>query len=235
MASPMIPIFINVFERLTYTRILVERLHELGVDERLVLIDNGSTYEPLRDWLAGCGYPVIRLEENLGPYVGDILRISGELYKYASVRANEHIAYTDPDVVPCAECPPDFLEVWRTLLDSTPNIAQVGFALRIDDLPDAYPLKQRVIDVESIFWQSATNTSTSNMAIYHSAIDTTFALVRAENSFGFHENSLRTGPPYWARHMTWYETPCTLFDDIDHYRMRIADNDISWWSKYKFY
>ena len=201
---------------------LVERLHELGVDERLVLIDNGSTYEPLRDWLAGCDYPVIRLEENLGPHVANALRESGKLYEYAGVRASEHIAYTDPDVIPCAECPADFLEIWRELLDST-DIIKVGFALRIDDLPDTYPLKSFARNHESVNWNRPIGEVAMTGAIaYHGFIDTTFALVRAGRDFRWTSHCLRTSAPYWARHMTWYETPDTCADDIEYYRNRVG-------------
>src|ERR1022692_1300433 len=59
------PIFIISRDRLTPLRSLVEWLERAG-HERIIIIDNDSTYPPLRDWYEGISHQIIYLGENVG-------------------------------------------------------------------------------------------------------------------------------------------------------------------------
>ena len=67
------------------------------------------------------------------------------------------------------------LDLIKTMEKYHFNICKVGFALRIDDLPQHYPLKEKVIKWEKQFWTKKVN-KTDN--IYYAEIDTTFALYK---------------------------------------------------------
>ena len=49
-------------------------------------------------------------------------------------------------------CPDDFIEKFILLLQKYPKALKAGFSICIDDLPDHYKLKEKVIEWESVFW-----------------------------------------------------------------------------------
>ena len=48
-------------------------------------------------------------------------------------------------------CPDDFIEKFILLLQKYPKALKAGFSICIDDLPDHYKLKEKVIEWESVF------------------------------------------------------------------------------------
>ena len=210
------PVFIIVRDRLTPLRRLIEWLEQAGHEE-IWLIDNDSTYPPLLDYLDSTGHQVVRLGHNLGhrsPF------LSGTVQRIA---AGRHFVITDPDVVPDEHCPLDAIEHFRDLLDRYPEIDKVGFGLRIDDLPDRYPLAEDVRTWEARFW-----TDEIEPGVYRADIDTTFALYRPLDRRHREDSALRTGAPYVARHTPWYLGPEDIDDEDRWYRSHGEPTTLNW-------
>lgn len=176
------PIFICCRDRVTPLRALVEWLEQAG-HERIVLLDNDSTYPPLLEFYEQTPHQVIRLGMNVGKLA---LWIHGV--------PDEPFVYTDPDVVPIAECPLDAVQhLWRAL--SRHPHAKAGLGLYLEDVPVTLP---------SLEWERSLASPERELepGVYDSLVDTTFALYRA--GVPFELPALRTGYPYQARHLSWY-------------------------------
>ncbi len=60
----------------------------------------------------------------------------------------DYYVYTDPDVLPTEDTPKDFMQYFMDILNRYPEIDKVGFGLKMDDIPDHYPKKDKVIKWE---------------------------------------------------------------------------------------
>lgn len=211
-----IPVFIIVRDLLTPLQQLVAWLERAG-SERIVLVDNESTYPPMVEYLSATPHTVIRCGWNMGqraPW------LSGAVFELAP---DEPYVVTDPDIVPDDECPLDAIEHFLELLDAHPGIQRVGFGLRIDDLPDHYGPKHDVVAWETPFWQQEIEPG-----LFSAAIDTTFAVTRVSRPASV--PSIRTGPPYVARHLPWYDDTAHPSDEILYYREH-GDRALTHWTR----
>lgn len=188
------PIIINNFNRLVYLQALVDSLRSMGY-ENLYVIDNASTYGPLHDYYETSGLRVFYLTDN----VGYLALWRTEVFKNF---IQNHYVYTDPDVLPSEKCPHDFLALFYQVLRDIPRASKTGFGLRLDDLPNHNPLKSIVLEHEMPFWENPLNE-----LLYAAPIDTTFALYRPKTKGGWWLPAIRTGAPFVARHLPWYENP----------------------------
>lgn len=214
--AAVIPVIVNVFNRLTTTRTLCEQLATLGA--RPVILDNASTWEPLLEWYESCPFEVIRLSENLGhhaPWItGEIDKLSGEFY-----------CVTDCDL-DLDGIPGELWEVlkvpftWRRI----PAVVKSGVALRTDDLP---PWQTEVRDWEQRFWRNRLGGP-----YYAAQIDTTLAMYRRGTP---HRTAcrvagircVRAGGLYTARHVPWYLDPQNLDEENANY-FATANDSNSW-------
>lgn len=190
------PIFINVRDRVSDLRRLVAWLERAG-HERIVLLDNASTYEPLVEYLRGSPHDVVWLGRNLG---------SRALW-HADLAPGEHFVWTDPDVVPVDSCPLDAVAHLKELLDHYPD-PKAGLGLYLDDVPDA---------CRSLTWEREIVGPDRAIApgVFLADVDTTFALYRPGAGFTF--EALRTGWPYQVRHMPWYSAGRELTAEDRYY------------------
>lgn len=159
-----IPIFINCRDRVEPLRRLVAWLEAHGCDE-IYLLDNDSAYEPLLRYYETTPHAVVNLGENFGKF--SLWDAPGAY----DLTAHRRFVYTDPDVLPVAECPADVFTRLSTLLDRYPGVNKVGLGLRIDDLPHHYPHRDAVLDWERVYWEWPVEAN-----VYFAPIDTTFAL-----------------------------------------------------------
>lgn len=187
-----VPVFITVRDRLEPLRSLVGWLEAAGGVE-IVLVDNDSAYPPLLEWLHAVPHRVVTTRRNLGPRVAWITGLVQD------VGLERPYVVTDPDVVPDDDCPKDLLAHLREVLEAHPFADRAGPGLRIDDLPAGGRHTSEVVEWESQFW-----TDEVSPGVYRADIDTTFALYRPgrRRPGG---TALRTGAPYLARHVPWYE------------------------------
>lgn len=211
------PVIINVRDRLTALLDLISWLERMD-QENIWLCDNASTYEPMVEFLHSTSHHVVFNEINLGhrgPWLSGLVTELG---------LDRPFIITDPDVVPCEECPSDVLELFHETLQRYPEVDKVGFSLRLDDLPEHYAHRDDVILWESQFWKNS-----HPSGFYLAEIDTTFAMYRPGEG---HQNNraLRTKPPYVARHTPWYQDSAHPTGEQQYY-IKHADSLIINWDK----
>jgi hypothetical protein len=204
----MIPIIIINFNRLDCLLKQIKKLESLGLNN-IRILDNNSTYPPLLEYYGICPYIIHRLDKNME---FEALWTSGIFEKYYK---NQYYVLTDPDVIPDDTCPDDFLVHFYNLLQKYSNLDKVGFSLKIDDLPDYYDKKCKVIDHESQFWKKLVNND-----YYDAPIDTTFALYRPNEKGGAELRAGRTKLPYIAKHLPWYSDSSNPDDETLYYRQQ---------------
>ena len=162
---------------------------------------------------------VHRLKKNHGHMV---FWMREDLYKHY---AKGYYAVTDADIVPCEDCPEDFLHYFKEILESNKQLTKVGFSLKIDDIPDYVPYRESILKWENKFWENKTESGN-----YRSAIDTTFALYRPRpysKSTSDFFNAIRTKPPYCAIHGGWYVDPMNLSEEQQFY-FKTANKSSNW-------
>lgn len=199
------PIYINCRDRVSTLRDLVAWLERAG-HERIVLLDNDSTWEPLIDYLGATPHQVVRLGENLG---------CRALWD-AGLVPDEWFVYSDPDLVPIEDCPLDAVCHLRELAERH-GAVKAGLGLYLDDLPASLPC---------LAWERSLVSEDRLLepGVFSSLIDTTFAIYRPSAAFTPH--AIRTGHPYQVRHPSWYLTESQLSDEDRHY-LAFARSDAS--------
>ena len=218
-----IPIVINNFNRLTYLKQQIERLEALGYTN-IYIIDNQSTYPPLMEYYDQLPHKIFRLNKNVGHL---------SLWKTIIFKWFEHdyYVYTDPDILPGDDCPGDFMEYFRKILETYPEYSKVGFALAIDDLPDHFSDKQKVRDWEGMYWQMKME---ADSEVYIAKIDTTFALYRPGAKGGWWVPAMRVAGKYTSRHLPWYRDSSAI-DEEEQYFMDHASGSSSWYKRTQVY
>ena len=123
--------------------------------------------------------------------------------------------------------PGDFLLGLLKQLDQNfKEVSKVGFALDISDIPDYFPLKEKVIKWEMQFWENEINEN-----VYRANIDTTFALYKPR----FLQNMIKTpfyegiriAGDFTAKHMGWYLDINNLTDEQVFYQ-KSSNKSASW-------
>src|SRR5260221_4084181 len=217
------PIFIVCRDRITHLKQLVSWLEAAG-EERIYLIDNGSTYEPLLSYLDANPHNVQYMREN----VGHLVLWKRDLLSQYHIR--EQFVLTDPDVVPTAECPHDAIDYFKRVQRQY-DVMKAGFGLVTDDLPAHN--RERIVAWESQFVNVPLRRIVGSADLFSADIDTTFAVYSDRCPFDSSPgtgNSIRTVNPYLARHMSWYIDPQNLSEE-DLYYAQHADTEISHWAR----
>ena len=202
-----IPIFINNYNRLTTTSLLIDALQKRGYSN-IHILDNQSTFPPLLEFYKTTDCKVHYLKKNYG---SKAFWKSNLWLQFL----NSYFVYTDSDVVPIKSCPDTILEHFYTLLKKYPEAHKVGVSLKIDDLPDTFALKDKVIE-----WESKYFTKEMEPNLFIAPIDTTFALYRPFSKAGKRDYStlvFRTGAPYQAQHLPWYINNDNLDEEETYY------------------
>lgn len=210
-----IPIIICNFNRLGYLKRMIASLRGRGYSN-IVIIDNASTYPPLIDYYSNeCDCQVIYLDKNWGHTA---LWDSGIINQFNA----DYFVYSDPDLVFAETCPDDILLLMLSVLKKHPSVDKIAASLKIDDIPDQYSLKDKVLENEMRFYDKMA------FGCYIADVDTTFALYTPHASAAYHEDdfTLRTPPPYVMKHLPWYQINET---DEDRYYKNHKRKGIGWW------
>jgi hypothetical protein len=214
-----IPIIINNRNRHTYLLQLITWLENAGM-KRIIILDNDSTYPPLLNYYAKTKHRVVKLGAN----VGHLALWKSKLYD--EIKAGYYV-YTDPDVVPADCCPKEVLQFLLQKLEQYPQPEKIGLGLRIDDLPDYYESKLKVIEWESRFW-----TKQVDEIIFDAGVDTTFALYRPfTNGAEWVSPAYRSGLPYVAHHLPWYENSADPGEENLYYAKHVRQGASHWIEK----
>jgi hypothetical protein len=220
----MIKTFIINRDLLTYPRNMVEWVKKIPELEPIIL-DNDSTYPPLLEWYETNPCRIIKLGFNYGHTA---LWTTGLFCK--EVGDDPYYIVTDPDL-DMSTCPLDVVDKLKEGLHRF-NQPKCGLAIRIDDLPVEYPLRDQVLIWESPFW-----TQPLGDDFYQAPIDTTFALHDSKRCRSHIVGGIRTGGDYTIRHLPFYLTPETLDDEMVYYfdnsnkRISSQANFLSEWIK----
>ena len=213
--------FIIFRDRVTYGSRCAEALGVAGLD--VCIVDHGSTYPPALRWL-----------EQVGKDGVQVLRKGGghprELWAWEPFRklcGDHRYVVTDPDVVPADSCPYDWLDHLEKVLDKS-DYPKAGLGLRIDNIPETYHHREHVLSWERQFWEH--HMWLDQDAVYRAPIDTTLAVYQplAEHT-GFSIEGIRTGTPYIAEHLAWYEDLDNLSPELQYYHEN-AERGISFWT-----
>lgn len=201
-----IKVVINNRNRLTTTRNMVEGLLGLNPDERIVIIDNGSTYPPLLEWYAAVSDRVETMfEANLGHSALWHLGLQATLGAY--------FVYTDSDIALDPEMPADWKQQMLNLIKKY-EINKIGLSIRVDDLPDHYPYKEQAISDQAGCW-----TTEVESGVYRADTDTTFALYRNVGHNMYESLRVaRTG--FKSRHAPFYLD----FNNLDQEELFVLQN-----------
>jgi hypothetical protein len=213
-----VPVFINVRDRLSCLEQLLKWLERAG-HRNIVLIDNASTYPPLLRFLEQNNYRTIRLKRNLGHTA--LWRVK----ELRGIIAKQWFVYTDPDVIPADTCPLNVVAHLHRQLQEFPFYLKAGLGLRLDDIPDCYHLKQRVID-----WEQQLIGEEIAPDVFEADVDTTFALYRPGTPY-IMGPSIRFQGRYSARHLPWY-TDSSLPDEEERYYRSHASPGVTTWNVY---
>lgn len=219
-----IPVIIINFNQLFYFKNLITDL-TIRNFEKIIVIDNQSDYPPLleyyRDLQLNSNIIIERMTRNYGHKVffenEDLQQKYGQGY----------YILTDSDINFYKNMPVDFMrKLLRLLNKNHQKVTKIGLALNIDDIPDYYNQKKKVINWEGKFWRKPVMNN-----VYDAPIDTTFALYlpgfpRKNNKNGFYR-ALRVGGEYTVKHGGWYQNSENPSDEHLYY-LNSANNSYSW-------
>ncbi len=229
-------------DRVDYTRHCVNALRATPGVGDIYLVDHGSTYGPMLDYLAevvshdheGSAVPRVHVHWRGNDHPRAIWT-NGTLDSIVSV--NERYIVTDCDVEAPAD--PGWLEHLGALLDLNPDAVKAGCGLITEDLPDHYEHADRVRMWEANYqgFNTLRRDRASGLAWYDASVDTTLALYRplgeprwSDGAWPFAlDPSVRTADArFMARHLTWYEDSANLLDDVAYYRANALDGVSNW-------
>lgn len=214
-----IPIIINNRNRYTYLLQLITWL-EKNKYTNIIILDNDSTFPQLLEYYKVTKHEVIFLKKNVGYmalWQSDVFdRFKKGFY-----------VYTDPDVIPNTNCPPNIVFKLYTILSKYRQIEKAGPALRINDLPASYDKKNDVIEWEKIHWQDQVEQN-----VYDAMVDTTFALYKPL-AFGNAEmcKAYRVAGEFEFLHLPWYIDSNNLTEEETFYRNNVSKTSSYWSSK----
>lgn len=203
------PIFINNRNHYTYLKDLVDWFNANGVSNYYI-IDNDSSYPPLLEYyeshLKG---RVIFLHKNSG-------HLSFWNEQLLNRVKNSFYIYTDSDILPVFQNNPAFISELYKAFKKNDFALKAGSAIKIDDLPKCFLLREQVMDHESIFWKNQLDPKT-----YHSTVDTTLALY-LPNYFweaNYHwDKHIRVAGECLIKHQPWYQDSGNLNEEQRYYR-----------------
>lgn len=215
-----IPLIIINFNQLTYLVNLINWWQWFYSSYPIHIIDNGSTYEPLKEFYGKKNlfdvtvhqYAENKSTDNLTHFLHD---------NYLFLEEYEYYVISDPDIMPCPNVPPNFLEIFKHCIDRL-GYNHVGFCLKIDDLPDHIDNKEEIIFNEGGFWnqKEVVEYHGKKYIGYKAPIDTTFAMYK--KSAGWEKpmppdkwsKSLRI---FEAYHLMWYLSPTEMNPEMQNY------------------
>ena len=215
-----VPVFVPSFNNPTYTARMLSQLRKLGF-RRVVLVDGGSTYPPMRELLAapGDGVSVVTLPDNPGPH--HLLRDKATL-----ALMPRHFCITDPDLVFNPAMPADFLGDLAALA-ARERVGKAGLALDLRD-PDTmrdepFLIRDRLWQIwewEQQFWRDELEPlRPGGDPVYRADVDTTFALY--DRDFLDPEqiyDAVRLAGRFTCRHLPWYRNNELPQAEEDFYR-----------------
>lgn len=214
-----IPIVIINYNRLDDLRKLVNFLLKRK-HKNIIIVDNKSSYPPLLEYYK-------ELDEKVTIEIMD--QNEGHLVFWKNTYLQEKYAkgyyvVTDSDIIPNEKMPSNYLSQMMNLLDEHKDETKVGLALEIDNIPDTFYLKDKVLAWEGKFWMHAIRPN-----VYKAQVDTTFALYPPCYKYNVADflKGLRIAGDFTARHGGWYIDANNMTEE-ELYYYNTANNSNSW-------
>jgi hypothetical protein len=194
---------------------MVQRLQLEG--HEVFVVDQSSEYPPLLDWYATKPCEVIKGRRNGSQYEpwdeGAIDRM---------IPVGGYYAESDPDLdlsgvpVGFVEHLVEGFETHRVINVPSPNIeiTKAALSLRLDDVPPGR-MREIVLGQETYGWLNRVDAG-----YYFAGTDSTFAVYRKippGKRYVDWYRSIRSAPPYTARHMPWYVDAARMPEDYSFY------------------
>lgn len=199
-----IPVIINNCNLLTWTRAMIERIYRYNDVGEVIIIDNGSTYQPLLEWYETNPCRIIRTA-NVGhkaPW------ITGEVKELT--KDHEYYVVTDPDL-DLSGTPDDTLQYLQEKLVES-ELPKLGLML------DLQAVKPDMLYHRYLHWYERGRRMSSpiiNDVMTRLTVDTTFAIYPAACQQYFVGGG-SVMPPYQAKHMPWLYTRETIKEDPEY-------------------
>ena len=211
-----VTVVLNNRDLLTWPRAMVGAIEKFEGLADIVILDNGSTYEPLLDWYATLPHTVVRL-----PNLGHTAPWSEEGRAHIKTR---FYVVSDPDLG-LEDTPRDCLLHLQDCLARYQRAGKIGLALRIDDVPPESRYYAHVNRLEKSYWQMPLFEG----GVRPAPVDTTFALYDRKLMHRYMIGGGRTDHPYTARHLPW---SVIKPDPEFRYYLEHADPAFSGYKKY---
>jgi len=230
-----IPIFIISHDRLTCLKESIKSYNDqIKTDFEIIIFDVNSKYQPTIDYLKDLeskGTKIYWHKEDKDDFFN--VRIGIKDYYAKNKNASPYYVVTDPDIQ-LDNVNGDILDFYIFLLNRF-KVHCVGPMLRIDDIPDTYPLKEKAVKSHTRqFWHKNPSTvqyKTNTFKYQKAPIASTFALYTNKFPFGRVSPGIRTYAPYAARHLDWYLDLENLTPDQEFY-LRNATHNGHWAASY---
>lgn len=178
-------IFINNRDYLAWTRNMAE--HLANQNHEVIIIDNGSTYEPLLNWYDNCSFTVHRL-----------VNFGKEAFWKSGIQkdVNEFCVLTDSDL-DISMVPSDWEEVLMEGFSRYPHINKCGLSFEENTVPQENPAYTLDRMPNSVAWRERIAGG-----FWKYPIDTSFAILRPNVAFGI--SGIRKDRPYTGLHLPWH-------------------------------
>lgn len=183
-----IPVIINNRDLLTWPKAMVERISKYNSVGDIIIVDNGSTYEPLLEWYKTNPCKII-YQTNLGIAAPWICQVVSDLKA-------EYYVVTDADMG-LENTPDDTLLYLKDKLQDMKELGKIGLGLDWQQVESKSPYYQRLNLYEKDRWDKS---NIKDEVYIDVQIDTTFALYHKQHYF---IGGGSTTFPYVARHYPW--------------------------------
>lgn len=217
-------VFIISYNRLSFLKQQVEFLSRNPM-LKLHIVDNGSTYPPLLEYLFKSHHYVYSMPDNHGHQVIWKTNFS------STMSPNDPYLVTDNDVIPENI---NFHELLLEGLDKFPSVNKIGLGLRTDDIPMDAPFRNEIIKHEN---EVLKRENSGDSRFIRMPVDTTIAIYRA----GYHNASpwgsndrknccaLRTTGSL-AKHLSWYITEEEMKSEENKFYFESLKSGSTHWS-----
>lgn len=210
-----IPLIIPVFNQLTYTKNLINWFRWYYPENPIVIVDNNSSYKPLREWYDSQKIASVKLYDR-----NDCIRNLDHVLDWWE--NSDYYIISDPDIMPHPNTPPNFLEIFKDAIDNK-GFHRAGFGLITDDLPEELNEREMILGNEKELLNQPIPFYFNDKRYdgFKAPLDTTFCLYKKDNG-GWSSpmngndwgNCLRL---FKAFHYGWYLRPDFINEEMDYY------------------
>lgn len=203
-----IPVIINNRDLLTWPRAMVERISRYDYVGDIIIIDNGSTYQPLLEWYKTDPCQIV-FTQNIGH------KAPWELGIIDSLKSHYYVV-TDSDL-DLSQTPDDTL-IYLQEKHIDIDLGISAYSFKIGLLLDIDRMTPDMLYYDYLQWYEVGRRNRS--AIVHGVhmrvpVDTTFAIY-PRTCRNYFVGGASVLPPYQAGHMPWYYTRETLAADPEY-------------------